>query len=208
MTTSSAPFTVTSLLAAAAEILEGAGFKAVDLSASNAWRATASRVYEDAYSIVCVAVYETWADLSSRWIDDQSRLVGLISEFFAQTEAKAWDGYLVLLTPSVVPTTDRLSAIGIQRNTLYLRKLLADGGELRTVNDVRRVLLPLLPLVLPLEKQEQEEGRGVLDALPSLLSSHGVDKEAARVAIEAFREQRPIIPEIHELVTKRREHQS
>ena len=204
MTMSSAPFTVTNLLAAAAEILEGAGFQAVNPSSSNAWRATASRVYEDAYSIVCVAVYETWADLSSRWIEDQSHLVGLISEFFAQTEAKAWDGYLVLLTPSVVPTTDRLSAIGIQRNTLYLRKLLADGGELRTVNDVRRVLLPLLPL----EKQEQEEGRGVLDALPSLLSSHGVDKEAARVAIEAFREQRPIIPEIHELMTKRRGHQS
>lgn len=200
MTASSAPFTVTSLVAAAAEVLEGAGFKAIDPSVKDSWKATATRVYEDAYSIVCVAVYETWADLSSRWVDDQATLVSLISEYFARTEAKAWDGYLVLLTPSVVPRTDRLNASSIQRNTLHLRKLFADGEELRSVVDVRRTLLPLLPL----DEYDALEPRSVLDSLPSLLGNHGVDEDAAQVAIAAFRDQRPIIAEVHAFMTTKR----
>ena len=133
------------------------------------WKAIASRVYEDAYSVVCIAVYETWKELSSGWPQDQSSLVALMSEHFTRTEAKAWDGYLVLFTPSFVPTTERLDEISIQRNTLYLRKLLATGDELRSVDDVRRTLLPLLPL----EEYAALEPRNALDALPVLLTSHG-----------------------------------
>ena len=201
MTTGGALFTVTTLVAAANEILEFGGFSPVNPSASNTWSATSTRVYEDAYSIVCVAVYETWADLSSRWTEDQSNLVGLISEHFGRNDAKAWDGYLVLLTPSVVPTHERLRAISIQRNTLHLRKLFAGGDELRSIKDVRRVLLPLLPLE---DDYEDEELPNVLGTLPTILSKHGVDKEAAHVAIAAFREQRSIIADVHDLMTKRK----
>ena len=203
MTTSSTPFTVTSLVAAAADVLEGAGFDAAQQSATGTWRATAARVYEDAYSIVCVAVYETWAELSSGWTEDQANLVALISQHFARTEAKAWDGYLVLLTPSVVPATERLTSINIQRNTLHLRKLFADGEELRSLSAVRRALLPLLPL----EEHDALEPRSVLDTLPPLLADRGVDEEAAHVAIAAFRDQRPILAEVHEFLTGRRGHQ-
>lgn len=200
MTTSSTPFTVTSLVAAAAEVLESAGFKAVSPSITSAWRATATRVYEDAYSVVCVAVYETWTDLSARWVEDQATLVNLISEYFVRSEPKAWDGYLVLLTPSVVRQIDRLNANSIERNTLHLRKLFADGEELQSISDVRRTLLPLLPL----EEYDALVPRNVLDTLPRLLGSHGVDEEAAQVAIRAFREQRPIISEIHAFMTQER----
>ncbi len=208
MTMGSASFTVTSLLAAAAEVLEGASFETVAPSKTGYWRATAARVYEDAYSIVCVTVYETWGELSSRWVEDQANLVDLISKHFGRNDAKAWDGYLVLLTPSVVPSHERLRAISIQRNTLHVRKLFADGDELGSIGDVRRVLLPLLPL-LPLEKHYgDEESPNVLGTLPSLLSEHGVDEEAAHVAIASFREQRSIIADVHELMTKRKGNQS
>ena len=200
MTTSSTQFTVTSLVAAAAEVLEGAGFKAVEPSITSTWRATATRVYEDAYSVVCVAVYETWTDLSARWVEDQATLVNLISEYFARSEPKAWDGYLVLLTPSVVRQIDRQNANSIERNTLHLRKLFADGEELQSISDVRRTLLPLLPL----EEYDALVPRNVLDTLPRLLGSHGVDEEAAQVAIGAFREQRPIIAAIHAFMTQER----
>ena len=200
MTTSSTPFTVTTLVAAATEVLEDAGFKAVHPSTTSDWRATATRVYEDAYSVVCVAVYETWKDLSGRWVEDQATLVNLISEYFARTEAKAWDGYLVLLTPSVVQETDRLNATSIQRNTLHLRKLFADGEGLESIEDVRRTLLPLLPL----EEYDALEPRNVLDTLPSLLEKHGVNKDAVQVAIAAYREQRPIIAEVHAFITNKR----
>ena len=65
MTSGSTQFTLTTLVAAAGEILEGAGFKTVKPSAAGTWKAPEARVYEDAYSIVCIAVYETWATLSS-----------------------------------------------------------------------------------------------------------------------------------------------
>ena len=200
MTVSNTPLTATALAAAAGRVLEGAGFKAIAPPSVSDWRATATRVYEDAYSIVCVAVYETWADLSSRWIEDQASLVDLISKHFSRTEAKAWDGYLVLLTPSVVPATDRMYAIDIQRNTLHLRKLFADGDELRSVDDVRQTLLPLLPL----EEHDALETRNVLDTLPFLLASRGVDEDAAKVAIAAFRDQKPIVAEIHAFIMDKR----
>ena len=197
MTQSNIPLPVTTLVAAAARVLEDAGFKAISPSTVGAWRATTTRVYEDAYSIVCVAIYETWADLSTLWIDDQASLVDLISIHFSRTEAKAWEGYLVLLTPSVVPESDRASAIRIQRNTLHVRKLFADGNDLRSLAAVRRTLLPLLPL----EEHDALEPRNVLDALPSMLASHGIDEQAAKVAIAAYRDQRPIVAEIHAFMT-------
>ena len=184
MTASSTPLTVTTIVAAAAEVLEGAGFKAVKPSAEGCWRATAARVYEDECSIVCVAVYETWVALSSGWTEDQAMVVDLISKHFARTEAKAWDGYLVLLTPSVVPKAERLTAISIQRNIVHVRKLFADGDELQELDAVHRTLLP----VLPLEEQSRVEPRNVLDSLLSLLAGHGVDEEAAQAAIAAFRD--------------------
>ena len=200
MTVSNSPLTATALVAAAERVLEGAGFKAIVPPSIGAWTTTAPRVYEDAYSIVCVAVYETWADLSSRWLEDQASLVDLISKHFSRTEAKAWDGYLVLLTPSVVPASDRMNAINIQRNTLHLRKLFADGDELRSVDAVRRTLLPLLPL----EEHDGLETRNVFDTLPSLLASRGVDEAVAKVAIEAFRDQKPIVAEIHAFIMDKR----
>ena len=193
MTSSNTPLTVTSLMATVAEILEVAGFKTIDPSVAGTWRATEARVYEDAYSIVCIAIYETWSDLSSLWVDDQSSLVALISEHFSRTEPKAWDGYLVLLTPSSVPTGARQNAIDIQRNTLYVRKLFASGDELHSTGAVRRILLPLLPL----EGHQALQSRNVLDTLPPLLAGHGVDVDASKVAIAAFRDQRSIIAELH-----------
>ena len=198
MTSGGTQFTVTTLVAAVSEILEEAGFKAVDPSATGTWRATEARLYEDAYSVVCVAIYETWIDLWSLWADDQASLVSLISRHFSRTDAKAWDGYLVLLTPSIVPATEHHNAIDIQRNTVHVRKLFGSGGELQTVDAVRRTLLPLLPI----EGEQALQPRNVLDSLPTVLSRHGVDEDASRVAIAAFREQRSIIAELHAAMTE------
>lgn len=193
MKASSNAITTTALLAEAGNILEDAGFRAVAPSITGEWRATGAKVYEDAYSIVCIAVYETWADLASSWPDDQTNLVRLISKYFTRTEAKAWDGYLVLFTPSVVPAAARREAVAVQRNTLHVRKLFAAGDELRSLRAVRHTLLPLLPL----ENSEVDRTGNVLESLPPLLAARGVDPEVSEVAISAFLEQRPIIEAIH-----------
>ena len=198
MNTSSNPHTVTTLVAEASDILKRAGFRAVDPSKTGTWRATEARVFEDAYSIVCIAVYETWGSLSSLWSDDQASLVELISKHFTRSEAKAWDGYLVIFTPSVVPANARQQAVNIRRNTTHVRKLLAAGDELSSADVVRRTLLPLLPL----ESQVVQRARNVLDTLPPLLASHGVDEEATQIAVDAFVEQRPIIEAIHRYFSK------
>ena len=202
MTSDSTHFTLTNLMAEAVEILQGAGFKTVKPSAAGTWKAAEARVFEDEYSIVCIAVYETWSALSSLWRDDQSSLAGLISRHFTRTEAKAWDGYLVLLTPSVVPKNARQEAVDIRRDTTHVRKLLCAGDELGTADVVGRTLLPLLPL----ESQDVQRVSNVLDTLPPLLASHGVNEEAAKVAVEAFLDERPIIEAIHKRIAKERGH--
>ena len=203
MTANSNPLTVTNIAAAAFDVLEGSGFKTVEPSGIDKWGATTARVFEDRYSIVCVAVYETWSQLSFRWVEDQDNLVNLISKYFTRTDAKAWDGYLVLLTPSFVPASEHLSAIGIQRNTRHVRKLLADGSELQSISSVRRILLPLLPL----EEHTALKPPNLLDSLLPFLVKKGVDEEAALLAMAAFRNQHSIAAEIHRLVKKRREQQ-
>ena len=200
MTTSGSRLTVTNLMAAASEALESVGFREVDETAYEDWEAAFVRVYEDEYSIVCVAIYETWWDLLLQWTFVQANLSDLISKNIERTDPKAWEGYLVLLTPSVVPTIDREKAISIQRDTRRVRKLFADGGELRRIDDVNRILLPLMPL----EERDVQVPQNILDTLPNLLARHGVDQEVAQVAVAAFRSQRPIIPEINALIAERR----
>ena len=204
MTETTSQFTSTALIAAAVDILESAGFKPVSTSPQDKWAATAVRLFEDAYSIVCVAVFETWAELSVRWTEDQASLVSLISRYFVRTDAKSWDGYLVLLTPSILPADKRPLAVSIQRNTLHVRKLFSDGSDLRTISDVHRALLPLLAL----EEGDVLETRDMLDSLQALLIDHGIDKTAAQVALAAFREQRPVIEQLHDLITTPRRHES
>ena len=201
MTTKGNSLNVTNITGGAAEVLEGAGFQRVSSSGVVNWSANSARVFEDRYSVVCVAVYETWTHLSSRWIDDQEILIELISRHFVRSDAKAWDGYLALFTPSLVPSSDRLAAIQIQRDTRRVRKLFAGGSELKSVDSVRRVLLPLLPI----EEQTPLQPRNLLDSLPPILAKHGVDEEAAQLAITAFKEQRSIASEIHSLMMKRSE---
>jgi len=193
--------TVTALVAAATETLEDSGYAIVESPSVGNWRATVARVYEDPYSIVCVAVYETWGELRSSWANDQAILVGLISTHFSRTDAKAWDGYLVLLTPSIIPTTDRQVAIDIQKETVHLRKLFAAAGEFPSVDAVRQVLLPLLPL----EQHDALKPRDALDSLPSLLARRGIEENATRAALQAFLDNSQIIEQIHEYLTNERE---
>ena len=204
MTSLGSPLTLTAIEAEAARLLNSAGFQLVNPALATGWKASVARVYEDTYSIVCVAIYETWAHLSFGWADDQVILVDLISKYLARHEAKAWDGYLVLFTPSIVPEQERPTAICIQRDTVRLRKLFADGSELKSIGAVRRTLLP----VLPLDEHDALEDRNVLESLPPLLAKYGVSEETTKVAIQAFQDQRPIMEEIHTRITRARESQS
>jgi hypothetical protein len=181
-------------IAAASLTLEESGYKRVEHVELSELNNPAVRVFEDLYNIVAVAVYNTWAELDANWNGMQAGLVELISEYLDQSEAKAWDGYLVLMTPSILnaPETERL--IEVRYNTSRLRKLIAAGKELTVLDDVKRLLAPLLPLrveALPPDR------RSVLDELPSLLAAKGVSEPAVRVLIDAYLEQNPLVESLH-----------
>ena len=193
MTPLDTPATLTAVEAEVHKLMKDAGFQLVEPGSARNWKARVANIYEDAYSIVCIAIYETWTHLHFAWTDDQANLVDLISEYFTRVDAKASEGYLVLLTPSVVPQADRSAANGIKNDISRVRKLLADGLELKTAGGVRRTLFP----VLPLNELGMIEDQDVLEALPSLLAKYDVGADATNAAIKAFRGRHPIVERIH-----------
>lgn len=191
--------TTTDLLAAVSDCLCGGGYERIGDDRRGQWPTESVRLFEDAYGVLAVVVYDTWRDLLSGWVDAQDALVQLISRHISRSDAKAWDGYLVLLTPGIMASDTRNAATQIRYDTTRVRKLLATGDDLKSLGDVERALLPLLPLEPELELDEQES---VLKMLPSLLSGRGIPDDVARIVIEAFSEQRPLVERLHAYRTK------
>lgn len=187
--------TTTALLAAAQSTLLEADFKLLNTDAADAWLSDRARLLQNRYSVAMLVTFETWENLVETWPDYQSATVEAMSQFLRQGEAKAADGYLVLLTPSAVPTGHTSGANQIRSDTSRLRKLLGTGDELRTISDVRKVLAPLLPLSIRPGDDLEESG---LDALPRILQEHGVEAAATRTVVDAFKANEPIMPRLHD----------
>lgn len=190
MVQSARALTTTDVVAATTQALEAAGYRRLEPSRLGSWPVADPRVFEDSYGVVAVAVFETWHDLHEGWADAQESLVRLMSENLGKSEAKAWDGYLVLMTPSLVSEEAKLEAETIRYDTSRVRKYLATGDDIREVEDIRAALLPLLPLG---GEEAAPPERGPLDALPALLARYGIDPGAVEALVEAFREQRPLV---------------
>lgn len=181
----------TNLLAAAERELVGAGYRRVPEQALARWPADNVRVYEDPYCVATIAVYETWSELSTGWLHLQESLVELMSKFWTRSDAKAWDGYIVLLTPGTPGSSTEAEAI--RYNTTRVRKLLATGEDLRRLSDVTRVLAPLLPVDQVAAPSEET----ALEMLPRLLAQHGIDEQAVRVLVQAFERNEPLVETLH-----------
>lgn len=190
------PLTVTDLLAASTRCLEDAGYKRVETITDPDFAYPGARVFEDVYNIVAVVAYNTWAELSDNWGSAQAALVNVISEHLDRSEAKAWDGYLVLITPSVLDSSEQEELTEIRYNTARVRKLIAAGIELTVLEDVSRLLAPLLPLELQKLPQEQPS---VLALLPSILGAKGISEDAVMLLITAYEEQKPLLEALHAL---------
>jgi hypothetical protein len=175
------PLTATNMLTAASEALLGASYRPVSEETLSGKLVPGMKVFEDVYTIVGVVVYETWSELANCWQDAQANIVQLISDHIGAAEPKAWDGYLVLLTPSLVD--DPLQIEAIRYNTTRLRKLVGTGRDLRRLGDIQAFLAPLLPIETDLDK---EEPLSVLDSLPGILAEKGIPEGATRTLLEAF----------------------
>jgi hypothetical protein len=181
------------LIARTSEVLEQNGYRRVTVP--NDWP-SASRLFEDPYGIVGVHVYETWRELAEEWTWAQSLMVDLISATIARPEPKTWEGYLVLLTGADVLDDDHQVLVDLRYNTNRLRKLVATGQDIETLDDVRNVLLPLLPLDVP--RSESSEA-GLLARLADLLEEDGIDRRATETAVDAFIRNQSIMERLHAL---------
>jgi hypothetical protein len=182
------------VLAEAASVLSGASYhverdaeKILDLPSERSFLA------EDKYGVVIVVVYDTWGDLTRGWRSAQARAVEVISDRFTRLDRKAWDGYLILLTPALAAEDDA-TVHEIRYDTNRIRKIVATGEDIRSLSDVERTLLPLLPLAH--DTVELEEDASPLDELPERLQEHGVARELVQTAVDAFKEHRPIVQEL------------
>lgn len=196
------PMTSTDLLASASSILESGAYKRVQDADIQRWPVQNVRLFEDNYHLVALVVYDTWDKLLSNWSDAQTALVELMSNHMANSDPKAWDGYLVLLTTGVPSAEDRKKVDDIRYDTTRVRKLVATSEDLMTIGDVKRVLQSLLPLEARLRL---EVGESILDILPSLLMQRGLEERYVKTIVKAFREREPIVERLH---TARKENET
>lgn len=186
--------TATQLLAAASELLGVSGYVEATIVTDGESDTRVSRVFEDPYGIVAVHVFDTWQQLAERWHVAQGQLVDLISAHLRSPEPKAWEGYLVLLTPGLLPPADTVAVNELRNDTNRVRKIVATGGDLGTLDDVHGALLPLLPLTL----EESTATRiGVLTLLPELLESGGISRAVTSAVVDAFTANESIVERLH-----------
>ncbi len=192
MTTPQPSPTQSELVAIAAKALETGGYRPIDKGFPE-WNTLSTRLFEDEYNVVGLAVFATCRELLRSWPDLQGSLVDLISQKVGYAESKAWDGYLVLLTPGVT-SEDEIEVDGARYDTTRLRKLVATGNDLSSASDVERFLRPLLPLRIGAQTLTQTSA---LDMLPALLESQEVDQATTRVLIQAFAQQASLMEALH-----------
>jgi len=185
----------TQLLAAASQVLASSGYAGAPMRSDDSAQAYASRVFEDRYGIVAVCVFDSWGSLVKDWPIAQGQLVGLMSESLRRPEPKAWEGYLVLMTPGLMPLGDRTLISSMRADTNRVRKLVAAGDELGTLEDIRTFLLPLVPL----EMDESLSGEGnLLESLPELLQEQGVMPQVTEIVLQAFAANESILQRLHD----------
>jgi hypothetical protein len=183
----------TQLTAAATEVLIENSYQRVGTPKD--WPG-ASRLFEDDYGIVALHVYDTWQGLRDEWNIAQGQLVDLMSSRLGSPEPKSWEGYLVLLTVGNAPEAERRDVVDLRYNTNRLRKLVATGQEMETVDDVQTALLPLLPLNI---EPPSTSGAGLLARLPELLEEEGIDPVVTKAAVTSFLRNESIMEHLYEL---------
>src|SRR5438270_11856413 len=115
--------TPAAILAEAARLLAAAGYH-VDRDTESKLRLPPERALlaEDKYGVVALVVYDTWNDLTESWAPAQASIVDAVSKAYTRLDRKAWDGYLVLLTPAL-PDGGDITPQQIRYDTSRIRKL-------------------------------------------------------------------------------------
>ena len=202
--THSSPELVGNLLAGVDAILKSAGATRVPTTELSGLAGSAEglvAVYEDTQSFVGVASFTTVPGLREGWLQAQEDLALLTSSSIATLGAKAWDGYLVLLSTQAIPEREVAAVTAIRGNTRRLRKLvIALGDEVsaatpeRLSNLLRRELAPLLPLELRRDATYQDP----VGALPQRVKVPGMTAFDIKTVLDAYDAGSPMVVALHQ----------
>lgn len=188
--------TALEVLTVADRTLRAGGYRAIEDTTWDQW-SNSARAYEDSFGVVAVFVFVSAEGLVRDWATAQADLVDLITKHMGRDDAKAWDGYLVLLTGAPEDQGNRLEIGEIRRDTSRVRKFVATGEQLESLQSVERVLMPLLPLGPELPPDLPETALAVL---PELLEQRGIPPTASRRLLDAFDKQSSLIRALQESV--------
>jgi hypothetical protein len=184
---------VRALLVESRSLLTDGGYKFDEESSITGTLGELCFIAEDAFGVVLVVTYPTWSSLRENWRDAQAALVKLISEKLSKSNPKAWEGYLVILTPAV--SGDERAEDEIRYDTSRVRKIVGTGESIRFISDVRDVLMPLLPLDAS-EAAALEGAGSVLDRLPGMLVERNINRNVAATVVDAFKSDEPLLESI------------
>ena len=194
------PLTAEAIIAEAARLLENVGHYTVvrDLPLH---RLTPERTLlaEDSYGVVLLLVFDTWSQLEEAWSEGEASLSERMSERLTKADPKSWEGYLVLLTPELVGPAAQQEANEIRYDTSRIRKLVATGDEVKTISDVERALLPLLPIEPTAVASPESDA---LSQLPAALAEQGIDQQAAEIVVSAFLRSEPLLEPLRDYLDK------
>lgn len=182
------------LVAAVSDSLTGAGYTRGEPPSTPKLSRAELRLFEDPYGIVGVAGFERCSHLLEDWDEVQGRVANAIADRLGRDEPKAWDGYLVLLTPEVPPPDAERSVMKIQYDTSLLRKFVSTGASAKTIADIDRLLAPLLPIRVGVDRKS---GGNLLDSVPDLLGSVGLEPSMGEAVIQAFVHEESVPVTVH-----------
>lgn len=188
-----------SMIAIVDRILQANGAVRVAVEESQRGDSYLSAAYEDNYSFIGVAYFISMSNLIDHWLDAQEELERLTSRAIVHLGAKAWDGYLVLLTEQPISRLTMASVTAIRSNTRQLRKLVIARDDLAAdkgvslESTVGRSLTPLLPLTVPRVASFVDP----VSTLPDRLKVVGLSRDDIEAVVIAHSLGLPMIATLH-----------
>lgn len=156
-------------------------------------------LYEDQYSFIGVSWFASVGQMTTDWPTAQEELWRAATLAPGRLGPKAWDGYLVLLTPETIPPSLASIVTSIRSDTRRLRKIVISGDDIDVTSPVlmaasiRRALTPILPISIV-------KSARILDpvaTLPERLLPTGIERSILEQVISAYRRGEPMVPALH-----------
>ena len=124
-------------------------------------------LFEDENLLGAVAVFESPEILLAKWVSVQQSFLESNAPHLRRAAEKSWNCYMVLLCPEPIAKELESRLAVIEEDFVSTRKIARCG--LSTKEDVRRALLPLLPLqqIVTVGGNMQPDLRSRLTELPS-----------------------------------------